>query len=78
METKDIIRKFSVPDSSIVDYSAGTFSVAKTGALHFTTRRFVGCDLALECVASSLSQLTLVFACQVWNKELDITGGDDV
>lgn len=41
-------------------------------------RQLVGFNLYSECALSSLPHLTLVFALQVVNKDLDITGDDAV
>lgn len=41
-------------------------------------RKFLGCDLDLECATSSLPQLALIFPCQVMNKKSAITVNDDV
>lgn len=70
---KDIIRKFTFPGSVVVDSYAGAFSAANPYMLKAQHRRFLGYDLEVNCVTTSLPQLALVFPRQVLNAELDIT-----
>lgn len=75
---KDIIRKFTLSAGLFVDCSAGTLPVTKACILLLQHRRFFGCDLDSECIASSLPQMALFCSRQLLNKESDITGDDNV
>lgn len=57
---------------------AGTISLAKDCILLSHHRLFTGCDLNVVYVASNLSQLILIFACQALNEESATTEDDDV
>lgn len=71
---RDIISKLTVPVELIQDCCAGTFSVARAFMRLPQHRQYVGSDLDEKSVASSFSQLILIFTCQIFNKESDITG----
>lgn len=61
----------------VVDCCAGTFPVAMTCMLFLQHRRVVECDPDSHCVASSIPQLALKFACQGLNKESDTALAED-
>lgn len=62
----------------VVGCCGDKFSVAKASILFPQHRKFVGCYLNLDCVASSLLQLDPMFSCQVSCNESDITENDGV
>lgn len=74
----NIIHKFTLLGVLVVDCCAETLSVARKCMLLSQHRRFVCCELDLECVASNFPQLALVFSQHVLNKKFDSTGNDDV
>lgn len=75
---KDLIGKFSFLGGLIVDCCAEIFLEPKICILHPQHRRFLGCDLGSECIASSLSQIALIFGCLVLNKASVFFGDIDV
>lgn len=75
---KNIIRKFTLLGGLVLDCSACKFSVGKVYILLMQNRRIVGCELDLECVASSLPHLSLIFSFKISKKETDLTWNDYV
>lgn len=75
---KVTISKFTLRVNLVMACFAATFLVTKACMLLALHRRFVGCDLKLECVFSRHSQLAFIFARQASNKESNMTKDDDV
>lgn len=71
-------RKFTLSVKMVVDCCARAFSVLTAWMLLPLHRRFIGCDLDLECVALRILQLALILARQVLNEDADTTGEEDV
>lgn len=70
--------KFILLGGQVVYCCAGTFTLLKLCMIRPQRRQLEGCGLDSDCVASSIAQLALIFACQVLNKEFDITEEENV
>lgn len=73
---KKIVCMFTLPGVLVVKRCAGTFSVAKECMFLPQDSKFVVCDLDSEYIASSLSELARIFACQALNKKSCLTEDD--
>lgn len=72
------IREVTLPVFIVLNCCRGTFSAARACMLLPQHKPFVGGDLVVECMRSSLSQLALKVAQLVLNEESDITGEETV
>lgn len=75
---KEVNCRIILPSGMILDYCAGTFSLAKAGILLPQHRWIVGRDLDCEYVALSLLQVVFLSAHRVEIMEPDITADDGV